>query len=56
MEDIIGSNKFVEEIEKIETEVERLKETKVEKTNRHRTAARELDGLENGKNEALTYV
>ena len=53
LEDIIGSNKYVEEIETIERELETLREEKIEKTNRLRNAQRHLETLESGKNEAL---
>ena len=56
LEDIIGSNKYVEPIEALEKEVEELNEARAEKLNRVRVTEKEKDNLEGSRAEAMAYL
>jgi len=56
LEDIIGSNKYVEKIEATAKEVEALNEERTEKLNRVKLVEKERDGLEEAKQEAEEYL
>lgn len=56
LEDIIGSNKYVEKIEELEKQLEGKNDERIEKTNRVRAARIELDNLEEDKNKAEEYL
>jgi structural maintenance of chromosome 4 len=45
LEDIIGSNKYVEKIVEIEVEVDKKNNEKIERINRVKAAEAELDSL-----------
>lgn len=55
LEDIIGTNKYVEMIEKVEAELELCNERRVEKVNRFRIAEKEKNTLSEDKTEAEEY-
>jgi len=56
LEDIIGSNKYVEEANKAADKVEALTEVRQEKLNRVKAAEKEKDGLAGAKAEAQALV
>ena len=56
LEDIIGSNKYIEKTDEVEKQVEELNEKRTEKLNRMRAAEKERDHLESSKTEAETYL
>ena len=56
LEDIIGSNKFVEDATKAAEKVEALSELRQEKLNRVKAAEKEKDGLAGAKAEAQSLV
>lgn len=56
LEDIIGSNRFVEPIEQAEQVVEKLTELRQEKLNRLRVAEREREALDGPRKEAEAWV
>eukprot|EP00747_Dinoflagellata_sp_TGD_P195072 gnl/TRDRNA2_/TRDRNA2_63218_c0_seq1.p1 gnl/TRDRNA2_/TRDRNA2_63218_c0~~gnl/TRDRNA2_/TRDRNA2_63218_c0_seq1.p1 ORF type:complete len:1377 (+),score=498.50 gnl/TRDRNA2_/TRDRNA2_63218_c0_seq1:64-4194(+) len=56
LEDIIGSNKYIEKIEQAEQLTEQLTEKRNEKLNRLRLAERERDGLDGPRKEAEAWV
>merc|ERR1719336_2361395 len=56
LEDLIGSNRYVEPIEVAEGEVEQLTEHRQEKLNRLRVAEREKESLDGPRQEAETWV
>ena len=56
LEDIIGSNKYVEKIEEAERQLEDTNDERIGKTNRVKAAQAELDGLEDDKDTAVAYV
>ncbi|KAG2382096.1 hypothetical protein C9374_005888 [Naegleria lovaniensis] len=56
IEDIIGTNKYVEKIEKSLVEVEQLNEKRQEKLNRVNGAKKEKEALEGPMNEAIKYL
>lgn len=56
LEDIIGSNRFVEAIEQASKQVETLNELRQEKLNRVKLVEKEKDGLEGAKTEAEEYL
>jgi len=56
LEDIIGSNQFLEQIEQVDKIVEALTEQRQEKLNRLRVAERERDGLDGPRKEAEAWV
>ena len=56
LEDIIGSNKYVEKIEEAEKQLEDTNDERIGKTNRVKAAQAELDSLEDDKDTAVAYV
>lgn len=56
LEDIIGTNRYVEEIETLAGQVETLNEERTHKLNRVKAVQKERDGLEGAKVEAETYL
>jgi structural maintenance of chromosome 4 len=56
LEDIIGSNKYVEKIEDLEKSLESKNDEKIEKTNRVKAAHLELSSMEDEKNQAVGYI
>lgn len=56
LEDIIGSNRYIEEIEAVGKELEGANEVRTEKLNRARISERERDGLFEAKSEAEAYL
>lgn len=56
LEDIIGSNRLLEPIEKAESELEKLTEQRQEKLNRLRVAEREKEALDGPRKEAEAWV
>lgn len=56
LEDIIGSNRFIEQIEQNSNTVECLNEERGHKMQRVKAAERERDALENAKTEAEDYL
>ncbi|KAL6067100.1 Structural maintenance of chromosomes protein 4 [Balamuthia mandrillaris] len=56
LEDLIGSNEFVEAIEESGKLVESLSEERNEQVARVRIVEKERDGLEAAKNEAMEYI
>lgn len=56
LEDIIGSNKYVEPIDEAEKVLEERNERRSEQANRVKAAEKERDGLESGKLEAEEYL
>lgn len=56
LEDLIGSNKYVEAIEESFSHVERLTELRNEKLNRVKMVEKEKEGLEGAKSEAEEYL
>lgn len=55
LEDIIGSNKYVEQIDTTMVELDQLAEVRHEKMNLFKVAEKELDSLKMAKNEALDF-
>ena len=53
LEDIIGSNKYVEQIEILEKSLEDKNDERIEKTNRVKAAQVETKSLEGEKNKAV---
>lgn len=56
LEDIIGSNRFVEQIETASKELDALNEQRTEKVNRLKVAEKERDNLSGSKVEAEAYM
>jgi structural maintenance of chromosome 4 len=56
IEDIIGTNQYIDQIKKAEELVEELNEKRTEKLNRLKSVENEKDGLEGSKNEAVEYL
>jgi len=56
LEDIIGSNKYIEQIEEAAKVLEVVNETRVEKLNRCKSAEKEKEQLEGSKIEAEDYI
>jgi structural maintenance of chromosome 4 len=56
LEDIIGSNRYVEDTEKVAAEVEALNELRTEKLKRLQVAEKEKENLESAKVEAESYL
>lgn len=56
LEDIIGTTRFKEPLEKLHGKVELLTETRVEKLNRLRVAEKEKKELEEPMQEAVEYL
>ncbi len=56
LEDIIGSNKYVEPAEKALTELEELNDTRMEKLRRLQVAEKEKENLEGAREEAQAYL
>jgi len=56
LEDIIGSNKYVQPIEEAYKELETLNEDRTEKLNRAKVVEKEKDSLEGSKAEAEEYL
>ena len=56
LEDIIGSNKYVEQIEQIEKSLEDKNDERIEKTNRVKASHVELQSMEDEKDDAVSYV
>ena len=56
LEDIIGSNQHIEEIEEIEKSLEGINDERIEKTNRVKLSQNELKGMESEKEAALGYL
>jgi len=56
LEDIIGSNRFVDDIEAAATEVDGLNEIRGEKLNRLKSVEKEKDSLEGSKTEAEEFL
>ena len=56
LEDIIGSNKYVEEIEMLEKVLEECNERRIEQTNRVKASQHELRGLDEARRVAVTWI
>lgn len=56
LEDIIGSNKYIETIKEMEEQMSLKNNERIEKTNRVKAAQAELSGLEAEKNIAVQYI
>ena len=56
IEDIIGTNKYVEKIEQALVKVEELNDRRTEKLNRVKSSEKEKQSLEGPMNEALSYL
>lgn len=56
LEDIIGSNKYVERIEEIGKNLEGMNEQRVEKVNRLKVAEKERDNLSESKGDAEAFI
>lgn len=56
IEDIIGTNQYIEQIQKAEVAVEELSEVRTEKLNRLKGVESEKDSLEGARNEAVEYL
>ncbi|CAM9934850.1 unnamed protein product, partial [Hapterophycus canaliculatus] len=56
LEDIIGSDRFVEDAEKAATKVEELNGQRTEKLNRLKHAEKEKDALEGDREKADEYL
>lgn len=56
LEDLIGSNQYVDAIEEKHKQVEALNETRQEKFNRVKLVEKEMQGLEGAKSEAEAYL
>merc|ERR1712130_684226 len=56
LEDIIGSNKYVEKINRCSEQVETLNNQVQERLNRVKVVERDRDKLSNAKNEAIDYI
>jgi structural maintenance of chromosome 4 len=56
LEDIIGSNRFIEAIEESSKKIDELNEQRVEKVNRLKVAERERDNLSESKLEAEEFM
>lgn len=56
LEDIIGSNKYVEEIETLEKVLEECNERRIEQTNRVKASQHELRGLDEARQVAVTWI
>ena len=56
LEDIIGSHKYVEQIEILEKSLEDKNDERIEKTNRVKAAQVETKSLEGEKNKAVQYI
>lgn len=56
LEDIIGSNKYIEDIDKIDGEISMQNEERIEKINKVKAAQSELNGMEDEKNLAVKFV
>lgn len=56
LEDIIGTNQYVEEIESLAAQVETLNEERTHKLNRVKAVQKERDALEGAKNEAEMFL
>merc|ERR1719410_2132756 len=56
LEDIIGSNKYVEKINRCSEQVETLNNEVQERLNRVKVVERDRDKLSNAKNEAIDYI
>lgn len=56
LEDIIGSNKFVEDIEILAKVCEECNEKRIEQTNRVKASQHELRGLEREKSVAVEWI
>lgn len=56
LEDIIGTSKYKEDLEKLSVEIEALNDLCLEKENRFNIVDREKDSLESGKESALEFL
>eukprot|EP01100_Stratorugosa_tubuloviscum_P015320 TRINITY_DN872_c0_g1_i11.p2 TRINITY_DN872_c0_g1~~TRINITY_DN872_c0_g1_i11.p2 ORF type:complete len:191 (-),score=69.72 TRINITY_DN872_c0_g1_i11:2-574(-) len=56
LEDIIGTNKYLKEIEKLAKQVDETNEERTEKLNRAKVAEKEREDLEGAKMEAEEYL
>ena len=56
LEDIIGSNKFIEETDRVAVEVENCNEARLEQTNRVKASHSELMGLEEERKVAVEWL
>ncbi|KAL3233484.1 Structural maintenance of chromosomes protein 4 [Nakaseomyces bracarensis] len=56
LEDIIGTSKYKEELEKLSIEIEALNDLCLEKENRFNIVDREKESLESGKESALDFL
>ena len=56
LEDIIGSNRYVEEIEKLAQDVEQCNEQRIEQTNRVKASQNEMQGLEQERKIAVAWL
>ena len=56
LEDIIGSNKYVDEIETLERVIEECNERRIEQTNRVKASQCELKGLEKERQIAVDWI
>ena len=56
LEDIIGSNKYVEEIESLDKQLEEGNEKRIEQTNRVKSSYGELLGLADQRDSAIDWI
>ena len=56
LEDIIGSNRYVEEIENLERVLEDCNEKRIEQTNRVKASQNELRGLDDARRIAVNWI
>ena len=56
LEDIIGSNKYVEEIKTLERVLEDCNEKRIEQTNRVKASQHELRGLDEARKVAVDWI
>ena len=56
LEDIIGTNKYIEEINAVQEDVEQCNEQRIEQTNRVKASQNEMQGLEQEKQIAVDWL
>lgn len=56
LEDIIGSNKYIEQIENLNKSLDELNEKRIERVNRMKISEKERDNLSGSRDEAESYL
>lgn len=56
LEDIIGSNKYIQQIEQAQEQMNQANDQKIMHTNRFKVARNDLESMEDEKNAALEYI